>query len=137
MGLGDQSVRLIEQRLLGRQTRFFAECNLKWAMTVFRPSTDSFFSLDKKLKDLCYAGSLREAVRLLAGSGFTVEWRTCSLLLQECIHRKEYELGRRLHVQMIVIGFALNEYLKTKLLILYAKAGLLVTAGEPAVHRHC
>ncbi|GAB2236295.1 hypothetical protein Droror1_Dr00028014, partial [Drosera rotundifolia] len=42
-----------------------------------------------------------------------------------CPERKEYELGRRLHAQMIVIGFALNEYLKTKLLIWYAKAGLL------------
>ncbi|XP_057754251.1 thymidine kinase b [Arachis stenosperma] len=43
--------------------------------------------------------------------------------------RKQYERGRRIHAQMIVVGFVPNEYLKTKLLILYAKSGYLETAS--------
>lgn len=54
--------------------------------------------------------------------------RTYALLLQECIFMKEYKRGRRIHAQMIVLGFVPNEYLKTKLLILYAKSGDLGTA---------
>lgn len=54
--------------------------------------------------------------------------RTYALLLQECIFMKEYKNGRRIHAQMIVLGFVPNEYLNTKLLILYAKSGDLGTA---------
>lgn len=54
---------------------------------------------------------------------------TYSLLLQECIFRKQYRLGRRIHAQMAVVGFVPNVYLITKLLILYAKAGDLETAS--------
>lgn len=53
---------------------------------------------------------------------------TYSLLLQECIFRKEYKKGKRIHAQMIVVGFVPGEYLKTKLLILYSKFGDLGTA---------
>ncbi|KAF5933979.1 hypothetical protein HYC85_030150 [Camellia sinensis] len=34
---------------------------------------------------------------------------------------------------MVVVGFVPNEYLVTKLLILYAKAGDLVTAGKVSI----
>lgn len=36
--------------------------------------------------------------------------------------------GKRIHAQMVVVGHSPNEYLKTKLLILYAKSGDLGTA---------
>ncbi|KAL9660612.1 hypothetical protein QQ045_025429 [Rhodiola kirilowii] len=36
--------------------------------------------------------------------------------------------GRRIHAQMVVVGYMPDEYLKTKLLILYAKLGNLRTA---------
>ena len=42
---------------------------------------------------------------------------TYALLLQECIFRKEYMKGRRIHALMVVVGYDPNEYLKTKLLI--------------------
>lgn len=53
---------------------------------------------------------------------------TYALLLQECIFRKEYKKGKRIHAQMVVVGFVPGEYLKTKLLILYSKSGDLGTA---------
>lgn len=36
--------------------------------------------------------------------------------------------GKRIHAQMVVVGYVPNEYLNTKLLILYAKSGDLETA---------
>lgn len=53
---------------------------------------------------------------------------TYSLLLQESIFRKEYKTGKRIHGQMVSVGFNPNEYLKTKLLILYAKSGDIESA---------
>ncbi|XP_019058209.1 PREDICTED: pentatricopeptide repeat-containing protein At4g16470 isoform X1 [Tarenaya hassleriana] len=86
--------------------------------------------LDKTLRGLCITGRLNEAVGLLWRSGSKVRLQTYSLLLQECIHRKEYEQGRRIHAQMVILGYSLNEYLKTKLLILYAKSGSLEIAQD-------
>ncbi|KAK2967511.1 hypothetical protein RJ640_010152 [Escallonia rubra] len=84
--------------------------------------------LDETLKGLCFSGRLAEAVGLLCRTGLQVESETYSLLLQDCIFRKEYKKGIRVHWQMTIFGFVPNEYLKTKLLILYAKAGDLETA---------
>ncbi|CAA7025734.1 unnamed protein product [Microthlaspi erraticum] len=85
--------------------------------------------LDKTLKGLCITGRLKEAVGLLWRCGLQVDAKTYAVLLQECKQRKEYGKGKRIHAQMIVAGFALNEYLKVKLLILYALSGDLETAG--------
>ncbi|CAI8601335.1 unnamed protein product [Vicia faba] len=49
-------------------------------------------------------------------------------MLQECIFWKDYRRGRRIHAHMVIVGYVPNEYLKTKLLILYAKSGCLETA---------
>ncbi len=88
----------------------------------------SYLQLDKTLKGLCISGRLRESVGLLCTMGVRVEPGTYVLLLQECIFRKEYKKGRRIHAQMVVVGYDPNEYLKTKLLILYMKSGDLGTA---------
>ncbi|XP_075647406.1 pentatricopeptide repeat-containing protein At4g16470-like [Castanea sativa] len=88
----------------------------------------SYLQLDKTLKGLCISGRLREAVGLLCTTGVRVEPRTYALLLQECIFRKEYKKGRRIHALMVVVGYDPNEYMKTKLLILYVKSGDLGTA---------
>lgn len=85
--------------------------------------------LDKTLKGLCVTGRLNEAVGLLWRSGLQVESETYAMLLQECKQRKAYAKGKRIHAQMVVLGFAPNEYLKVKLLILYALSGDLQTAG--------
>ncbi|XP_020547610.1 putative pentatricopeptide repeat-containing protein At1g56570 [Sesamum indicum] len=84
--------------------------------------------LDRTLKDLCFTGRVKEAVGILCCTGVKVFPETYSLLLQECIFRREYKKGRRIHWQMVVVGFIPEEYLKIKLLILYAKAGDLDTA---------
>ncbi|GER52859.1 tetratricopeptide repeat protein [Striga asiatica] len=84
--------------------------------------------LDQTLKDLCFMGRIKEAVGILCCTGVQVLQETYSLLLQECILRKHYKTGRRIHWQMVVVGFIPDKYLKIKLLILYAKAGDLDSA---------
>ncbi|GLU20587.1 hypothetical protein SLE2022_367780 [Rubroshorea leprosula] len=85
--------------------------------------------LDKTIRGLCLSGRLSEAVRLLWCTRVIMNENTYALRLQECIFRKEYRKGRRIHAQMIVVGYVSNEYLKIKLLILYAKSGNLRTAS--------
>ncbi|KAK6149656.1 hypothetical protein DH2020_017181 [Rehmannia glutinosa] len=82
----------------------------------------------RTLKDLCFTGRVKEAVGILCCTGVQVHSDTYSLILQECVFRKQYKKGRRIHWQMVVVGFIPDEYLKIKLLILYAKAGDLDTA---------
>ncbi|XP_022880326.1 pentatricopeptide repeat-containing protein At4g16470-like isoform X1 [Olea europaea var. sylvestris] len=84
--------------------------------------------LGKTLKGLCLTGRLSEAIGVLCRTGEKVESGTYSLLLQECIFRKAYKKGRRIHWQMTVAGFVPDEYLKVKLMIFYAKAGDLDSA---------
>ncbi|KAF8093892.1 hypothetical protein N665_0375s0011 [Sinapis alba] len=85
---------------------------------------------DKTLQGLCITGRLKEAVGLLwRSNGLQLESKTYSMLLQECIQRHEYTKGKRVHAHMVVVGFAPSEYLKVKLLILYALSGDLQTAG--------
>ena len=88
----------------------------------------SYLQLDKTLKGLCISGRLREAVGLLCTTVVQVEPSTYALLLQECIFRKEYKKGRRIHALMVVVGYDPSEYLKTKLLMFYVKSGDLGTA---------
>jgi pentatricopeptide repeat protein len=97
--------------------------------SAFRSSlAENTRNLDKVLQGLCVSGRLAEAIRLLYCTGLPVHPRTYSLMLQECIFWKNYKRGRRIHAQMTVVGYVPNEYLKTKLLILYAKSGCLETA---------
>ncbi|KAG5574412.1 hypothetical protein H5410_054546 [Solanum commersonii] len=84
--------------------------------------------LDETIKGLCFSGRVAEAVGILCRSGVQVEAETYSLILQECIFRQAYKKGKRVHWQMITVGFVPNEYLTVKLLILYAKAGDLDTS---------
>ncbi|KAL2901567.1 hypothetical protein RDABS01_026649 [Bienertia sinuspersici] len=85
-------------------------------------------SLLRRIQSESNNGRLREAIGLLFCTKVAVDWDTYALLLQDCIHRGVYEWGKRIHAHMVVVGFTLNEYLKTKLLILYCKAGKLDTA---------
>ncbi|XP_022716235.1 pentatricopeptide repeat-containing protein At4g16470-like [Durio zibethinus] len=88
----------------------------------------NYIQLNKALKGLCFTGRLGEAVGLLWRTRLKADAGTYALLLQECIFRKEYKSGRSIHAQMVVIGYVPSEYLKIKLLILYAKLGDLKTA---------
>ncbi|CAH8316631.1 unnamed protein product [Eruca vesicaria subsp. sativa] len=85
---------------------------------------------DKALQGLCITGRLKEAVGLLWRINKSkLEADTYSILLQECIQRRQYKKGKRVHAHMVVKGFAPNDYLKVKLLILYALSGDLQTGG--------
>lgn len=85
---------------------------------------------DGAVKGLCYSGRLSAAVEVMCARGSPADEQTYKLLLQESVHWKEYRLGRRIHAQMISTGFTPDEYLKTKLLILYAKDGDLAAAHK-------
>ncbi|KAK1317108.1 Pentatricopeptide repeat-containing protein [Acorus calamus] len=77
------------------------------------------------------SGRLSEAVDLLCSNGSSpVKPQTYSHLLQECVNRKQLFLGRRIHGQMVTVGFPADDYLTTKLLILYAKNDDLDTARK-------
>ncbi|KAK1395498.1 PPR containing plant-like protein [Heracleum sosnowskyi] len=88
----------------------------------------NFMYLDETLRGLIYSGRLVQAIELLCRSEVAVESQTYRLLLQECIFKEDYKKGRRIHAQMVIVGFVPDEYLKVKLLILYAKSGSLETA---------
>ncbi|MQM01277.1 hypothetical protein Taro_034028 [Colocasia esculenta] len=88
------------------------------------------FQSDESLRSLCYSGRLLEAVELLCSTGSHAEPQTYALLLQESINWKAHMLGRRIHSQIVVTGFSPDEYLKTKLLMLYAKDGDLKSAHK-------
>ncbi|KAJ0236706.1 Pentatricopeptide repeat-containing protein [Hirschfeldia incana] len=88
--------------------------------------------LDKTLEGLCVTGRLKQAVGLLWRSSSSVsqlESDTYSIILQECINRCEYTRGKRVHAHMVVVGHVPNDYLKVKLVILYALSGDLRTGG--------
>lgn len=85
--------------------------------------------MDRTLTSLCYSGRLTESIRLLCSAQLPVNPRTYSLLLQECIFRKAYQKARLIHSRMVTTGYVPNEYLKTKLLILYSKLGDMETAN--------
>ncbi|EPS71808.1 hypothetical protein M569_02948, partial [Genlisea aurea] len=95
---------------------------------MFAGKTSTLLKRRKTDRDLCYTGRLKEAILILCCTGSQFDSDTYSLLLQECINHKEYKRGRRIHSQMVIVGFTPDEYLKIKLLILYAKAGDLSTA---------
>ncbi|KAG6392398.1 hypothetical protein SASPL_146615 [Salvia splendens] len=94
----------------------------------FQGNIENSGQLDRTLKDLCFTGRVKEAVGILCCTGMQVHSDTYSLVLQECIFRKEYKQGRRIHWQMVAFGFVPDEYLKIKILILYAKSGDLGSA---------
>ncbi|CAL5053858.1 unnamed protein product [Urochloa decumbens] len=79
--------------------------------------------LARMLRSLCITGDLSKAVHLLCQSAVCPGARTYSLLLQECVNRRDVRLGKRIHARMVATGFHCGEYITTKLLIFYAKIG--------------
>ncbi|RLM54300.1 pentatricopeptide repeat-containing protein [Panicum miliaceum] len=86
--------------------------------------------LARTLKSLCITGDLSKAVRLLCQSPLCPGARTYTLLLQECVNRRDARLGKRIHARMVATGFRCGEYITTKLLIFYAKIGDLGCAQK-------
>ena len=80
-------------------------------------------NLARKLRSLCIAGELSEAVSLLHRSAARPVPGTYALLLQECVNRKDAKLGKRIHARMVSTGYRCGDYIATKLLIFYAKIG--------------
>ncbi|CAL5041851.1 unnamed protein product [Urochloa decumbens] len=93
-------------------------------------STMASVGLARMLRSLCIAGHLSKAVRLLCRSPVCPGARTYSLLLQECVNRKDTRLGKRIHARMVATGFHCGEYITTKLLTFYVKIGDLGSAWK-------
>eukprot|EP01018_Ginkgo_biloba_P017565 Gb_32051 [translate_table: standard] len=86
------------------------------------------YDIGGNVRALCAEGRLKEALDILQvmdQRGIRVDSRTYASLLQECINTNAVEEGKRVHVHMINTGFEPDVYLRTKLVIMYAKRGSL------------
>ncbi|KAK7304188.1 hypothetical protein RJT34_15301 [Clitoria ternatea] len=84
---------------------------------------------------ICKDGRIREAVESLTqmqSRSIHVGPDIYGTLLQGCVYERELQLGLQLHARIIKLGhtFTQNEFLQTKLLILYAKCGLSHVANR-------
>lgn len=87
--------------------------------------------INAQARALCAEGRLNEALENLHTmncKALQVEPQTYASLLQECINTNSFEKGKTVHTHMINASFRPDLYLKTKLLIMYAKQGSLVYA---------
>ncbi|XP_031490582.1 pentatricopeptide repeat-containing protein At4g16470-like [Nymphaea colorata] len=121
--------------LLHFARRFAAHFNSTSGATIHGHGPPHFKSstlggVGKKLKGLCVSGRLGEAVNILCSEGLVADGSLYASLLQECVDLKDFRSGRRVHAHMMVVGFTPDEYLRTKLLILYSKSGDLFTAHQ-------
>ncbi|KAF3783650.1 Pentatricopeptide repeat-containing protein [Nymphaea thermarum] len=121
--------------LLHFPSRFAAHFSSTSGATIQRHGPPHFESstlgdVGKKLKGLCVSGRLGEAVNILCSEGLVADGSLYASLLQECVDLKDFRSGRRVHAHMMVVGFTPDEYLRTKLLILYSKSGDLFTAHQ-------
>eukprot|EP01018_Ginkgo_biloba_P036812 Gb_09741 [translate_table: standard] len=83
------------------------------------------------VKKLCQGGRLKDAVDNLDAMDqlcIQVNSQTYASLLQACIDMKSVEEGRRVQTHMIKTEFEPDNFLKTKLVILYMKCGSLLDA---------
>ncbi|KAG6505015.1 hypothetical protein ZIOFF_037363 [Zingiber officinale] len=89
-----------------------------------------------QLSSLCEKGLLREAFALVtqfqSESDLPLAPEIYGELLQGCIYDRALPQGQQIHARILKFGslFHRNEYMKTKLLIFYAKCGCLVVAEE-------
>ncbi|KAL4185360.1 hypothetical protein AMTRI_Chr10g5550 [Amborella trichopoda] len=105
--------------------------------SAFRPSVlhnylhYPYSGFAKEVKNLCISGRLKEAIQKLWRKGpLMVSSDSYASLLQECINLKAFKLGRMVHAHMVVNGFSPDQYLRTKLVILYTKNRDLRTAHQ-------
>eukprot|EP01018_Ginkgo_biloba_P035432 Gb_20153 [translate_table: standard] len=108
-----------------RVSKFADKSNEEWQVNHLS------CGIREDVRALCGDGWLKEAVDLLHimdSRQPEVDFNTYACLLQECINMKALNEGTRVHTHMIKTRVVPGVYLKTKLVIMYAKCGSLVNA---------
>ncbi|CAL0320067.1 unnamed protein product [Lupinus luteus] len=95
----------------------------------------SYKSHFNQISSLCKDGQIRNAVLSLTqmeSTNFHPGPDIYGELLQGCVYQRALPLGLQIHAQIIKRGqpFTTNEYIDTKLVILYAKCGVLEVANR-------
>eukprot|EP01018_Ginkgo_biloba_P028363 Gb_34253 [translate_table: standard] len=88
-------------------------------------------SINRDMLRLCKQGRLKEALRILHvmdHRGMLADDSAYASLLQGCVERKALPEGKLVHAHMIETAFKPDNFLETKLLIMYAKSGCMVVA---------
>ncbi|XP_059076511.1 pentatricopeptide repeat-containing protein At2g13600-like [Cryptomeria japonica] len=96
-------------------------------------SMSSIANLNLKLRELCNAGRLKEALHLLLTTHNSVIHSSTYLhLLQACIDKKALSEGKQIHslINARETTFATNPFLQNTLINMYDKCGSVVDARE-------
>ncbi|GAB4851574.1 Putative pentatricopeptide repeat-containing protein At3g13770, mitochondrial [Ancistrocladus abbreviatus] len=82
------------------------------------------------LKALCSNGQLKEALLEMATEGLEMKFEGYDTILNECVNRRAVREGQRVHAHMIKTHYLPPVYLRTRLVVLYCKCGVLRDARE-------
>eukprot|EP01018_Ginkgo_biloba_P013215 Gb_00776 [translate_table: standard] len=106
---------------------------LPQTLTVNPETNDVSLDICEKIREFCKEEKFEEALEifhLMQHRAIRVDIDTYALLLQGCIAMKAVEEGRRIHDHMVETGVKADIYLSTKLVIMYAKSGRLLSARQ-------
>ncbi|CAI9100247.1 OLC1v1037200C1 [Oldenlandia corymbosa var. corymbosa] len=100
---------------------------------VHSQSSIHYASCLSQISSLCKDGQLQEAADLLTEmelKNLNVGPDIYGELLQGCVYGRDLSLGQQFHSRIIKLGepFSKNDFIETKLLILYAKCDLVSTS---------
>eukprot|EP01018_Ginkgo_biloba_P037044 Gb_11000 [translate_table: standard] len=93
--------------------------------------SDKSVTMGEDVSTLCTDGRLKEALDIFNDMDtrcIQVNSDTYASLLQVCVSKELLAEGKLVHDQMLKSGFPLNNFIATKLVILYVKCGSLVDA---------
>lgn len=82
------------------------------------------------LKYLCIKGQLKEALLEMAIQGLNVKFDGYDSILTECINKRAFREGQRVHAHMIKTQYHPPVYLNTRLMVMYSKCGVLEGARQ-------
>ncbi|KAH9318561.1 hypothetical protein KI387_020330 [Taxus chinensis] len=104
-------------------------------MLQFQASLESNTKANRKtsphlLRKLCKQGRLKEALHILREMEQPADHFTYTFLLQECIKKKAFSLGKLIHTHLNEIGFVPDTVLANTLLNMYAKCGRMLDARK-------
>ncbi|PON58122.1 Glycoside hydrolase [Parasponia andersonii] len=107
-----------------------------FSFIVSDPSTlqlsflSSFPPISTYVKALCSNGRLSEALLQMSVQGLEVKFESYDNVLNECVSQRAVREGQRVHAHMIKTCYLPIVYLRTRLIILYAKCECLGDARK-------
>lgn len=108
LGISLSSLNNLEGYLLGMVSQFARQLSLS-----------SFPPNPQNLKSLCSNGQLREALLEMAAIGLEMKFDGYYTLLNECINRRAFGEGQRVHAHMIKTCYLPPMHLGTRLIVFY------------------